>query len=199
MKILIFLSLFLLGYNNNDSNCLEADIMILADISGSVGGNQEFIGKSISEFVNRFELSETGIKIGVIVFSDRASIMSGLTSDKNRLNIVSQLISNNPCGGNTNITAALHSAFNEIQQNGRNGLIKLVILISDGGGNVGIAEETYQAAEILKSTGTSICSIAILTGESDLVLMKSISMPACYSESNYNNLLESLSKMDICL
>ncbi len=198
MKIL----LLLLFSFTLSAQCLKLDIVVVGDLSGSVYGHEPFIGDALQTFISRFDLSEETIKIGVIVFNHNTKVLTHLTSDKDILFQVSNRISNSLADGTTDMSGALMAASNEIEQNGRPGVMKIVILITDGMPDN--EDDTKQTATNLKQImGTSIFGVYMRNGPGKTgggdVFLESISSENGYLESNYENLAEQLKKLDICL
>ena len=54
---MMFLSIILLFTTHG---CLKLDIILVADLSGSVYRYEYFVADAFDAFINRFELSETG-------------------------------------------------------------------------------------------------------------------------------------------
>lgn len=192
MKILIIVLLGMLSTYN--PQCLKMDIVLVMDISGSVEGKEQFVIDAIDTFVNRFELSEEGIKIATVFFSDEAAVTSKLTTNKQQLlDSYKRVIP----GGLTNLTGGLYAAGNEILERGRPGAIKLIIVVSDGGNNVGDAKQT--SSEIKNMIGANICSVMVQTMDSREDIMRYICSNDCYSTSSYEGLVNQLKKIQICL
>lgn len=194
--------------------CLKVDIMILADQSASVSGKEQFIHDAVYTFIDKFELSEEGIRIGLITFRNNAKLESHLSYYKDSLKIANNAINLKSAQGSTNLSDALILATQEFIDNGRQGVIKMIILITDG--EPDNEEEATQYANLFKSMpGTMIWGIFvkfeynlknigsmyklnfIYTDGSDY--LKSISSPNCFIDTDYNNLVEQVKKLDICL
>ena len=107
-------------------------------------------------------------------------------------------------------------ATNELLVNGRPGVMKMVIMITDGEPNN--RDEAANHATLLKTMpGTLVWGIFVKKVEDDQSLspyimyvpnfvnnsgaeyLKSISSPNCFIESDYNNLVDQIKKLDICL
>lgn len=199
MKTIILILTLLLtsSFNTNDDGCLQLDIMLVADISSSVNGSENFINEALTAFVTRFDLSEDGIKIGFIKFCSAPFLMNSLTTNKYSLFKSISTIKLESSYGTTNMSGALFLAADELMQYGRPSTKKIVIVISDG--EPDRIDETREAALLLKAFGeTSICGVFV-AGNIGKDLMKEISSPYCYVESDYNNLVNELKKLDICL
>lgn len=190
----VVILLFILSFLPLDKGCQQVDIILVADVSASVSGREPFIVDAMHAFINRFTLSESDVKIGITTFNDRAHILSGLSADREHLHNTAERIIG--CEGMTNITDGIYMAANELMENGRVGAYKMIILITDGGNNIGDA--AYAADAVKTLNGIGICSILIKTLDSNRELMIEISS-GCYEESGYETLLSVLQKIDVCL
>jgi Mg-chelatase subunit ChlD len=191
MKYLIFFLLTIFQCKAQD--CLQVDIVILADLSGSVGGNEPFIKEAIKAFSGQFELSETGVKIGVMTFGSNVRTVCSLTSDSSLLN--NGINSLGSATGKTNMYGALMAANSELENKGRFGYRKIIIVISDGVPDY--PDVTMMIANELKAKPISIFGIFIDSSLSDSDYMKDLS--SVYFESNYLELISTLKKLNICL
>lgn len=202
MKYILFILLMLLFSSAVPSKvlptgCLQMDLMILGDYSSSIAGSEEFVVDAMKAFVDKFDLSETGLKIGVYVFNDNTYVISPLTNDKEdllkKLDVLSKLKST----GGTAMTRALSLTTNELfSANARPTYRKLIIIITDGDPNNEM--ETYLEAQHIKKLGIGICGVMIQDSSSAPKFLKSICMDSCYVETNYNTLVEELRKLDVC-
>ena len=195
------------GLENKMTGCLELDIVLLGDFSGSVRGYQGFIADAFESFVNRFELYESGVRVGIVMFNDNPIIVSKITTDKNQLLKEINTIRKSDVGNYTNINSGLVVAYNLLNESNRPK--KMIIVISDGSPNV-ISEEygennltpdvkikTLNTAQSIK-TDCMICGILIQSGSADEKFMMQMSNPECYVSSNYEMLASELENLDIC-
>lgn len=181
------------------ASCLQMDIMLLGDFSASVDGHEKFVTDAFSAFVNKFDLDENGLKIGVIGFSNDATLISPLTSDKEKIStgIDKWVESDYGTGGTTNMKDAMFLAMNEFTVNGRTLYRKLLIVVSDG--KPDSPDQVLAISEQFKSMNIGVCGVLIVAENYDDKYMKNLSSNFCYVETDYNNLIEELKKMDICL
>ena len=111
------------------------DIFLLIDVSKSMDATDiqpsriEKAKFEINRFINHFNKD----KIGIIVFSEDAFILSPLTFDRNAITLFIPKISTNlmPEGG-TNFIPALELALNKLQKTKSKTQSKVIVLISDG-------------------------------------------------------------------
>lgn len=200
--------------------CLQMDIMLLGDLSSSVEGYEPFVAHAFISFVNQFELSETGIKIGVITFNSSPNLISPLSSDTGVVRRKTRTLLHRAGSGSTNMLGALAMAIDQFTRNGRTDYKKMIILISDGEPDA--EEDVLETAKQIKSLNIGICGVLIIVEEDrdtpfkstvypygtfgipivkrdGRVTMKKISSDFCYVESNYENLIIELKKLDICM
>ena len=174
-------------------SCLQIDIMLLADMSGSVQGQEQFVKAALYTFANQFDLSEDNVKIGVVTFDSDATLWCPLTADKNKLLAVIGQINN--ASGGSNMTAGLAEASDQLLHYGRPYYNKLIIIISDGG--IWDIPATTGFSDILTRGGIRTCGVLIEDQDTDSQTMETI-CHGCYERSSYRNLSNELKKLDIC-
>lgn len=192
--IILILSSFTLFAQND---CVQLDVILVADLSGSVQGKEQFIEQALHSFVDKLELSEETIKVGLVIFNDYALLACPLTSNKV---LISTMISNvNSADGNTNMKEAFAVASQELYSNrSRDGYKKAIVIISDG--IVDGADETKQIGDQIKQFNIKVYGV-LITESSDVgdEFMNYVSSPRCYVKSNYQQLNEEIKKLNICL
>ena len=194
--VLLLISLFL--FKPTDYGCAKLDIIILADMSQSVQGYEDYIREASETFINRFELSEDGIQIGLIVFNSRVTVLSSITDNKSELLRDIQYISIGTATSNTDLSAGLQSTMGEFLEHNRPNSGKIIIIISDGKPNdPNDALKKVNDAKLLLNC--TVFGILVKTLDSDGGYMESLSSPNCYIETNYQMLADELNKLDICL
>lgn len=178
------------------SSCLQVDIMLVGDYSGSVDGHQEYVANAMWAFVDRFGLSEASVKIGIITFNSEVTLHTGLTTNKAKLQNIIVGLSTTVPSGTTNLKDALYESVNQLQY-GRK-VPKLLVIISDGVPDD--REETAQlAGEVQKLIGATVCGIYVSAPGGEPGWLKNICSDGCYSETSYETLAEELKKLDICM
>ncbi len=138
----IYFSLILLALLNPSFGDIKGtlkaegkDIFLLIDISKSMDATDiqpsrlEKAKFEINRFVNHFNKD----RVGLVVFSENAFMLSPLTFDRNAINLFVPQINTNllPKGG-TNFTPALELALEKLSKTKTKTKSKVIVLISDG-------------------------------------------------------------------
>lgn len=91
-------------------DCLDMDIILLGDYSGSITGKQHLIQKAFLEFSQSFEYSAS-VRIGIVLFDENQNEILSLTKSDNT--VVKEKINSMDCtmGGNTMMSRALEYAY----------------------------------------------------------------------------------------
>jgi hypothetical protein len=181
------------------------DIMIVNDLSGSTEGFEPFINDAVNTFIDRFELSEGGIKIGLVAFSGAGHLISGLTTDKEQLRNANAIMRSIVQPNNTDMLDGINVAGKELVRNGRDYVRKMIILISDGDHDE-YSEEDDDFFQILRlvslykvNHNVEFCGVLILANPNKPLVMSTISDDYCYVESSYKLLAQVLEDMSICM
>ncbi len=111
------------------------DIFLLVDISKSMDATDvqpSRIEKAKFE-INRFVTHFTSDRIGVIVFSEDAFVLSPLTFDKNAINLfIPRIYTSMLSSGGTDYNPALSLAIEKLSHSKSNNKSKIIVLMSDG-------------------------------------------------------------------
>jgi len=182
----------------NKPSCEKIDIILLADLSGSVQGYTKYVHDALYEFVSRFEMEDDGIRICLIRFDDFATVLYPLGSNKAKLIQAIHTISSHSPNGGTEMKYAFRSSGQQFVDNGRFGVKRIVVLISDGATD-NIPEAIHEAKIVKNLYNSLIFGVMIESKYSNEEIMKEISSPGCYLESNYENLIEELNRINVCL
>lgn len=176
-----------------ESDCLQVDIMLVADFSGSVIGYEGFVQDAFISFVNQFELSEETVKVGVVTFNSSAYLHCPISSDKPH--IIDRIENFHAATGNTNMLDAIQISVQELLNNGRPGYKKIIVLVSDGMPDD--RAQVQSACEQMNVFGLNVYGILIESFGHDEEFMNSISTH--YLKSDYESLSVEIKKLDICL
>jgi Ca-activated chloride channel homolog len=139
------------------------DIFLLIDVSKSMDATDiqpsriEKAKFEINRFINYFNKD----RVGLIVFSEDALMLSPLTFDRNAINLFVPKITTNlmPEGG-TNFNPALELAINKLLKTKSNAQSKVIVLISDGE-NFGIYDKKMISQ--IRKTGINFFAMGIGT------------------------------------
>lgn len=141
--------------------CVGAiDIMLVLDGSGSIAPSDFDLMRAFSkQLVDSFTVDAQNVRIGIVQFDNGAVLELGLSDDataiKGRLDSIDQL------RGLTDIAAGLNAGQNELNANGRRGIPRAIILLTDGFSERAPA---VAAADRAKRAGTTIFSIGVGSG-----------------------------------
>jgi Ca-activated chloride channel homolog len=126
-----------------------ADVMLVLDVSGSMAATDlqptrlQAATSAARQFIDSLP---DGARVGVVSFSQGASVVAPLSADKQRAEIALQRLSAN---GGTAIGDGLNAALTQLSQSPADGQVQqdpgLVILLSDGESNFGQAPATVAA------------------------------------------------------
>lgn len=164
--------------------CSDVDIVVLADISGSVSGHEAFIYSAVEEFADLHH--SAGARVSIAVFSYSTYVANGLDEDP--------VVPGYPAQTTTNMANAIETAANVLFSSAPDRR-KFIVLITDGAPDS--EARAFDAAKAAKSVGVSILGVGIATEEANLGFLEAIS--DIYVASNYKLLAEELKKLSICL
>ena len=191
--------LFTSNINTHSQDCLDVDIILLVDFSGSVNGYEPFIIDAINSFTNRYDLDQGTIKIGIIVFASGIDYYVPLTSNRTELLKATEWIKENPtyigAGRGTALLPALNVVRAEFMENSRS-VNKILIIISDGEpDNMDMCHDSVW--EIKQQFQVILVGILIDDKEANPEFMKSIS--EVYVSTNYEYLSKTVEDLQYCL
>lgn len=191
------------------AQCLKMDIMLVGDMSSSVQDNEQFIADAFDALTNKLELSDDGIRIGLITFNTGHHIWTPQTSNKGAVLFhIDNAIRNTRAGGETYMTDALMAAMTLLSNGTRDeNTLKLIIIVSDGQPN-SPSDAITVANQIKSLPGYAIFGVLVIDEEysntyyqhsieDDSKFMEAIS--TVYVRTNYEALAQTIRDMDICL
>lgn len=187
----VILSLLLFFQPN--VGCLEADIIILADVSMSIDGYEVFLNTAIVSFIDGLQITENGIRVGIISFAGSADVVVPITGDPD---VVDDKFKKFKPAGTTDMASGLMEVKNEFRLNGREGYQKIVVIISDG--DTKNIDECIAMVDAMMAENIMVCGVLILNDDSKDGFMARIS-GTCYLRSAYQNLIVELNRLDFCL
>ncbi|MBI3942982.1 MAG: VWA domain-containing protein [Chloroflexi bacterium] len=173
-----------LGY---DARCTggatSADVMLLIDHSGSMGGVPLQDAKNGAlGFISL--LDPAYHQVSVIAFDDVADVLQTLTAD---YNAARQAIMGINVGGGTEIAVALEQGIYEFQTRGRQGARWTMILLSDGESP---APPAIAAADTAKAMGIRIFTIGLGRANGTLLQRLASSSQDYYYTASSSNLTQ---------
>lgn len=111
---------------------VDADIAFVIDSSGSMGGEFNFLGDAIGDFLSDLESSPLigTARAALVEYNSHASLVQGLTSDPQALKAAFNTVS--ASGGTENAFSAIDAAITDLGINyGNANTVKSTILITD--------------------------------------------------------------------
>ncbi len=146
---------------------LISDIIYVVDGSETINrldseGENSFMDlqTALVTLTNQFLISSENVLMGLIQFSNRIEIevqLGNVTNSAAMIAAINGMVYQN--GGSTSTTQALDVAANELNQFGRAGVQKQIILLTDGAPDNFIA--ALDKAEEIKQNGVAIIGIGI--------------------------------------
>lgn len=133
------------------------DVILVLDKSGSIGS----VGwdESVNAALGMTDLVDANTAMGVIYYSSTVSSHSPLTHDRNALKTKVEELKKLSHGGLTKTSAAVDKARLDLQQHGRTGSEKVVIVVTDGYPNSVSATDT--AVSALKADGVTLMFVPV--------------------------------------
>lgn len=142
---------------------MNADVAFILDSSGSIWKNYEDEKRFIKDFATEFNVSQSGLHIGIVAFSNKAEISFKLYQHTD-LEDFKEAVDEIPhMGGDTHIDLALRKASEMFtEKNGaRYGVKRLAILLTDREQTSRRGANPANAARDLRSSGVSLITIGI--------------------------------------
>lgn len=141
------------------------DVVFVVDDSGSISDNDYItLLSTLVDFSNNLDHAPGETHLGLVTFSSSAALQLGLTG--NQAAYQSAVGNLSQSFGQTNTSAGLSTARSEILTNGRAGVPKLIVLITDGTPNrptTGIhpVTDAINEANMIKNDGIEIYAIGV--------------------------------------
>ncbi len=132
------------------------DMIFVMDTSQSLRGTDSNDYRSAGAIGLVKNLSpKSDIKIGVVSFDNKGEVAQTMTSDRDS---VVQALRNLPRSGSTNIAAGILAALGELENNGRPGSSRVIMLFTDGKSN---ERKAYDAAVQSQYQGVTIQTLLL--------------------------------------
>jgi uncharacterized protein YegL len=132
------------------------DMIFVMDTSSSLRGSDpgDFRSQGAIGLVRNLS-PKSDIQIGVVSFDSKGELAQPLTSDRDAaISVLGGL----PRSGSTNLAAGIQTALNELEQNGRPGSSRVIMLFTDGMSN---EKKAYDAAMKSHSKGAAIQTLLL--------------------------------------
>jgi uncharacterized protein YegL len=206
MKYWTLLLFFVFFYFGAKSQCLQANMSILLDWSGSEYGNEKEIVKASLNFIESLPISENGVRMSIKTFSfisfydlyNYQNIVD-MTYDRDELNSgVLSLLCYPPTGG-TVLSGAMNSAIYDFKSNYRGYYIpNIIIIISDG--DIYDVQESYDIIKTYKEQSIlNVFAIQIGGDKEGFVNLTQLTGSANNVEvSTTDKLIEAFKKLNLC-
>lgn len=180
------------------SQCLQLDILVVADLSGSTNNKHEHIINGLNAFVNRFDLAEDKVKISPVIFAKQNITLSRLSSNKQKLIQSIDSIGYYDIGQSTYMHDALVRGLHYFTMDARIDSQKIIVIVSDG--DVAYPAAVRKVINIAKSSYYyQIYSVYLYTTTgSKPQFMREIASEGGYLESSYELLFKALEALDMC-
>ena len=159
----------------------ERDIVLVLDVSGSMGGTPiEETRKASENFINT--ILDEDANIGLVTYNGSAARLADFSRNKIELN---RIVSNIYSDGGTNIEAGLSEAYSMLKAG--NAKKKIIVLMSDGEPNTGKeGDALIEYADEIKDDGIIIYTLGFFESlgykSSAQTLMEKIASDGCHYE-----------------
>ena len=138
----------------------KAELVFVLDSSTSVGAsNWRLELKFLSDIVKHLHIGAEEVRVGLVTYNTEATVQFGLSSHTSKAALLSAIGSVKFSEGITATGDALALARTSVLSKAREGVAKIVILITDGRTNFG-ADPLKEAAK-LKAAGVTVVSVGI--------------------------------------
>lgn len=159
----------------------ERDIVLVLDVSGSMGGTPiEETRKASGNFIDT--ILDEDANIGIVTYNGSAATLADFSRNKIELN---RIVSNIYSDGGTNIEAGLSEAYSMLKAG--NAKKKIIVLMSDGEPNTGKeGDALIEYADEIKDDGIIIYTLGFFESlgykSSAQTLMEKIASDGCHYE-----------------
>lgn len=183
---------------SNAQGCLQANIIILLDWSGSVNGDEAIISYSAMKYASELKLSDAGIKLSIITFNDVAKVIAPLSGNASLIQAMLVKLAGFPASGGSELCPAIKVAGYEYVNDPRN-VRNILIIISDGL-LYDVSYSVHDINELINDINLSVYAIQINNdafGYYNLLELVGANKNHVTQTTN-NGLLETLKTLDIC-
>lgn len=164
---------FLYEFSLSKTNKIINDVVVLIDTSGSMSrtdpDNERF--DALNHLLNSMNSSN---RVSVYKFDDKAQKIEGMSSVTSGVEdeIMNKLDGYRYPSGNTNMGAALNSAYKEIEASKEIGRNAMVIMLSDGGDNYNLDNKFDKVIKPYNDEGIPVYTVGMSDGDNFYMLKK---------------------------
>jgi len=178
-------------------SCLQIDIVIVGDRSGSIKENLTIVADAIQAFSDQLDLGTGDINLSIVMFSSTSEVVVPLTTNRKIINKGIQKIRKEGYKTSTFMYGALQTAARELMNNSIFGHKKMILVISDG--NPSMHDETQiLSLKIQQGLGAIVCGVLIITEETREEFMEELCTEGCFVSTDYNRLIDTLRSFEYC-
>lgn len=178
------------------SPCADADIVFLADWSGSIGGYESNLTEGLSTLVGIIPPKENAIRYGVVSFSGSAWVNTQLTSDSSKIADVISLWKYQDADGGTNLFAGLLLS-NSVFETSPRVTTKVLVIVTDGDVDNDTEKTAISFAKKMQGNGIIILTVDVGNASTDPKVLEEISDH--YFLTDMLNLSKTLSSIFTCM
>lgn len=152
------------------------DVLFVLDSSSNVGSsNWNKILSFVNQIVTSLNIGDTATRVGVITFSDSASVSISLNAYFNKGQLVNAILNLGLLNGGRNIQNALQTARNTFTTAfGARPEVPHVVIFLTGGASTTNAQLVAQEARMMRRTGITVYAIGV-TGSVNQTELQTIS------------------------
>lgn len=136
------------------------DLVLILDASGSIQANFNAMKQYLKDVIQNLNVAPNAVHIGLVRFSQTASVPFGLTRYNSLDSVMNAIDQVQRIGGRTNIAAALRTTDNLFENQGRDNVPHVALIITDGYANEEVGRTVYDAS-ILRSKGVHILGVQV--------------------------------------
>lgn len=204
--IVILLTISSVSYaQKRDNGCLKANIIFVLDWSGSFDAVNLKPIEPMKKFINTFTLSDSRVKVGIVVFGTNSLIWCPLTSSEEVLNERIDSLGGLKDMSGTYLLKTfgdLSRMISEDKKKREESVINLIVVVSDGG--FAYVLDTFWEADSFRQNNTDsplIISTVFISAKSSVEdSMIRIADPGFhFKEEEFNLLLEKIRELNLCL
>ena len=180
---------------HSSNGCLKMDLILLGDLSGSCQGKEGFIGDAFISIIEKVEMGEDNVKVGIVTFNSWIGVHTPLTGDKNEAINGALSVKSKNANYNTAIWIGLEEAMKQLYSESSRNTRKMIVLITDAQDDN--PEQTRKMVQKLNGLGILLAGVLIDNNSTNEDFMKEIC--PYYIKSDYEQLSEQIKQLDLCM